>query len=407
MNFVKSITDVREIFYPLFFWIFIFVIYWSFSWFFIEPVDSFIYLIPIFVILSIYISFKFSTYKIYKPFGLNKKNTFLIPSLLGFGSVIFYWLQNINNFGRDLAEVRQEHLENANVGIQDTIYSFLFPLLIYSFIVVNFNNLKYKKTINLLVIFSCVIFIPINGGRINFLVFGTLYAAIFFFNNHEKIIKKWFLNLVKFILYFIVLSFISSLYGLVRISEDNSQVLNNLYTLQYINNDVLMGLLKLPNNIGLFIIFFINIFYDYTGGIVYYLNIFLDNFYKIDYRTYGFYNFNFLDRFETINFTKSHDDIDNLYLPYDIRHNVWASFIRDFMIDFGLIGTFLVLIILSSIMFHARKYIAQSYSAQVLFFLLFAFLIFTPFHSLFYLTRVYGITFFIALFGFFRFKLFR
>ena len=410
MNFIKAIVNIREILYPLFLWIFIFAVYWSFSWFFNEPVDIFVHLMPLFFIISVYIGYRFHTYKRYKrnkPFQLNKKINFLIPGLLGVLSTIFYCYKNIGNIGRNLAEVREEHLESHQTGIQDTIYQFFFPLLIISFIVVNFNNLKQKIIINLMVIFSCLIFIPINGGRINFLIFGSLYGAMFFFKQHDSILRNWFKNLLKYFFYFMIFAIVVSVYGILRISEDSSQIVSYLSTLQYVKNDSLMSLLQLPNNIGIFIILFITVIYDYTGGNVYYLNIFINNFHKINYRTYGFYNFNFLDRFQIIDFNKAHDDIDKLYLRYDIKQNVWATFVRDFSIDFGLFGTFLVLIIISSIMFDARKYLAKSYSAQVLFFLLFAFLLFSPFHSLFYLTRVYGITFFIALVGFFRFKYLR
>ena len=406
MNFFKAIANIREIFFPMFLWAFMFAIYWGFSWFFNEPVTPLVYLMPVFLALAIYIAYRLQGYTNYdKPFRLDKNKNFFIMALLGTLTVVFIFYKNLGNLGRDLADVREEHLENAiNGGLEDTLYSIFFPLLIISFIVVNFNNLKYKILINCFVIFSCVAFIPINGGRINFLVFGALYGAIALFKNFESIRKKKIKNLLKFVLYFIVACVLGSFYGIARTGKDNDQIVGYLYTLKYVNKDVLIALLKVPYNAGLILILFITAFYDYTGGNVYYLGIFIDNFHKIDYRTYGFYNFIFLDRFQIIDANKAHEDIDKLYLPYDIVQNVWATAIRDFAIDFGLIGTFIAIMLLCSLMFNARKYLHRSYSAQVIFFLLFAFLLFSPFHSLFFLTRVYGITLLIAIIGFLRFK---
>lgn len=406
MNFGKSIFNVREIFFPLFVWVFIFVIYWSFTWFFNEPINPVVYGIPLLFAICVYAGYLTSGY--YNPYyniiGIKKNRNYLILTLVGFSTVVLQFLVNIGNLGKNLSQIREEHQDNMQSGIQDTLYSFLFPLLIFAFIVVNFNNLKHKKAVNIFVLLSCFAFIPINGGRLNFLLFGTLYSSVYLFRNFHRLKKYYIKNLLKFLLIIFVMAILGSFYGILRTGKDNEQLVNYLSTIQHINNDTLFYLSGMPYNIGLVVIVFINTFYDYTGGTVYYLSIFIDEFHKIDYRTYGFYNFNFLDRLQIIDWLKTHDDIDKLYLNYDIKYNVWATFVRDFAIDFGIVGSFVVLILLTALMFHARKYLNQSHSAQVLFFLIFGFLLFSPFHSLFLVTRVYGITFFISLILFVRFK---
>ncbi len=406
MNFIKAIFNIREIFFPLFLWVFIFIIYWSFSWFFNQPVNPIVYLMPVFFAFSLYVSFSItSKYLVYnEPFGVKKNRNYLIPSLIGFLTVLIQFSSNLGNLGKDLSQIREGFQENFQNGFQETLFSYLFPLILFSFIVVNFNNLKNKKVINILVLLSCIAFIPINGGRVNFLVFGSVYGAIFLFKKFESIKKSYIKSLMKFLFLFILVAILGSLYGVLRTGKDNDQLVTALSKIQHINSDVLFYLSRIPYNIGIIIIVFINTFYDYTGGNVYYLSIFIDEFHKINFRTYGFYNFNFLDRLKIIDWMKTHDEIDKLYLNYDIKYNVWASFVRDFAIDFGIVGSFVVLILLGSLMFHTRKYLNQSHSAQVLFFLIFGFLLFSPFHSLFFVTRVYGITFFISLVLFVRFK---
>jgi hypothetical protein len=407
MIFFKTILNIREVLYPLLLWILIFVIFWMFSWFYNEPVDTFVYLVPLFVIVSIYLGFKFNVYDEQKNFRLKKSNFFLTTALMGFFSVIYYLIKNLKNLGKDLSEVRADHLENVKIGLQDTLYSIFFPFLIISFIVANFNNLKHKNVINIFAFLSCLIFIPINGGRVNFIVFGSLYASIYLFKNHDVIIQNRIYFFLKFLALFVFTAIIGTIYGILRVSESTDKIINYLSTLNYINENALLFLLRLPNDIGIFVVLFIAVFYDYTGANVYYLHIFLNNSHKLNYLTYGFYNFNFLDRFNTINFLKVHNDIDNLYIPYDIKQNVWSTFIRDFSVDFGLLGSFFVLTLMSSLLFYSRNYISKSYSAQVLFFLLFAFLLITPFHSLFFLSRTYAIAFFLSLIGFLKFKLFK
>lgn len=406
MNIVRSCITIREIFFPMMSWGLIFIVYWAFSWFFNEPVDLYVYIIPIAFIFCVYLGFILNNnYITYEKIKLVKRINFLALSIIGFSTVILQLYLNRTNLNLDLATVRENHQEFSQVGIHDTLYSLLFPLLLISFILVNFNDLKYKKFINIIVLISCIAFIPINGGRVNFLVFGALYMSIKFYKEFHFIKQSLASSIFKFMGLFLLVSVLSSVFGVLRTGKDSEQIINYLSTLQHIDNNVLNSLSTLPYNMGFIIILFINTFYDYTGGNVYYLDIFLKEFHKIDYRTFGFYNFNFLDRFKIINWNKTHDDIDNLYLNHDIKYNVWATFVRDFSIDFGIFGTFIVLTILSFIMFNSRKYITRSYSAQALFFIIFAFLLFSPFHSLFFLTRAYGVAFCICIILFFRFKL--
>lgn len=405
MNFLRATLTIRELFFPLIAWAMIYVTYWSFAWFFNEPVNPLVYIMPFAFILSVYFGYCINhKYISFNEIHLQKKVNFLLLALVGFSTVLFQLYLKRANLEMDLASIREQHQEFSQSGLQDTLYSLFFPLVIVSFIVVNFNNLKHKRLVNIVVLSSCIAFIPINGGRVNFLIFGSLYIAIYVHKNFYKIKANLFKNLLRFIAYFIATAIFGSVYGFIRTGNETVQLANYLSTLQHIDSQTLHSLSLLPYNIGFIIIAFINTFYDYTGGNVYYLSIFLDEFHKIEYRTFGFYNFNFLDRFHLIDWNKTHDDIDGLYINHDIKYNVWATFIRDFSIDFGVVGTFIVLVILSSIMFQARKYLHKSYSAQSLYFIIFAFLIFSPFHSLFFLTRAYGVAFIMCSLLFVRYK---
>jgi len=304
-----------------------------------------------------------------------------------------------------VATIRDERFES-NTGnvFYDTLYIFLFPLFYISFIWVNFNNLKYKRLINFLALLTCIAFVPINGGRTNFILFGVLYLGIYMVKNFEKLKKHALKSFLKFTGMFFLLVVLAVLFSVVRLGSNNDELITNFYRLQFIQNSALNWLLSIPNGVGAVLGIFIYTFYDYTGGVIYYLSIFYTNSDKISQRTYGAYNFSVFDRFVDINWIKTHDSIDNLYLNSDIEYNVWASSFRDLYVDFGFAGGFIFTFIMALIMFNARKYLYESYAAQVVFFQLLAYFLFAPFHSMFFISPFYGLTFVVSLIMFYRYK---
>ncbi|GAB3930524.1 O-antigen polymerase [Larkinella terrae] len=400
---MKNFIKIRELFFPLAAWAFIFVIYFSFTWLFNEPINVLTLFLPVIFLFFLYLGY-ITTKKSYdNPVQIKKDFNLLIFAIIGFIPVCIYFFSSIDNLGKELAEIREEHMEQASGDFKDSIYNLLFPLLIFSFIICNFNNLKYKIFVNILTILSCLAFIPINGGRINFIIFSCLYLAIYFHKNFELIKKSYLKYFGKFTLAMLVISILGAMFTIMRTGVEGDTQVNFMSKLPHINNEALNYLGG--SQFGIILIFFINTFYDYTGGCVYYLSIFTDTSDKISYLTYGFYNFNFLDRFGVINWMKVHDDIDHLYYDYDIRYNVWATSIRDLSIDFGLVGSFLFIFFMSKLMFVSKRYLDRSKSAQLVYFMAFAFFLFSPFHSMFYLTKAYGLGFILAIILLVRYKL--
>lgn len=403
LSFFK-ILKINEILFTFSSWVLIFVIYFSFSWFFDEPVTYRVYLVPIGFALAIYIGYLLNSYSSneipYEP--VQKKNYALLFSLIGFVGVVILFLMNRDNVGKDIAEIRDQHRESYKAGFADSIFTSLFPLHIIAFIIANYNNLKYKFVINIITLLSCIAFIPINGGRVFILVFGCIYATIFLMKNFEKVRQRIFVFFLRVILIFILFSFLGAAFTILRIGAESTNIFNSISQYKFVNYSAAKNLTQIPNNVGIGLVMIIFSFYDYTGGCVFYLDIFLREMDKIETWTYGLYNFNYFDKFGLIDFMKVHDSIDKLYTNYDVQYNVWAGFVRDFYADFRLTGTFIFVVILSRLMFNAKKYLSQSYSAQVLYFMTFAAFLFSPFHSLFYITRTYGLAYVIALIIFLR-----
>jgi len=206
-----------------------------------------------------------------------------------------------------------------------------------------------------LVILSCCAFIPITGGRGNFIIIGSISAGLYIFKNFEKLKRNKVKNFFKFIGLFAVGVFLGAIFSISRIGADKDVLISSFYRLQFVSNSGLKSVLSLPYGIGLTLASFIFAFYDYTGGNVYYLSIYLDNYEKIPYNTDGVYNFSVLNKFSNINWNKTHDAVDGLYLKYDIKYNVWSTSIRDFSVDFGVIGAFVFVFLLALLFFLFTK----------------------------------------------------
>lgn len=405
MNIFKSYWLVSELFLTFISWGLIIFIQLAFSWFFVEKIILLTYLLPILLLVVFYASHKSCAGYIVNNYHINLKKSINIlwPSILAFATVVFIFIDYVGNFNKELSAIREVGIESSKGSYKDALYIFIFPVLILTFIVANYNDLKHKKFINILALLSCFAFIPINGGRINFLLFGILYFAINFTKDFTNFKKNIFKNILKYIGIILLVIIIVTAYSTLRTGADNQDLVNHISKFQYINSNALTSLEKVPY--GLVLIIIIITFYDYTGSNIFHLSIFVDNFDKINYHTYGFYQFNILDIFNIINFKKTHDDIDRLYLNYDINHNVWASIFRDTIVDFGYIGSYIFLFSMGIVLFKTRKYISKSYSAQILYFLTLIFFIFSPYHSFFYVTNVYGTAYLFAIILFIRFKL--
>jgi hypothetical protein len=407
MKIVRSFLNVSELFFPMLAWLFIFIIYFSFSWFFDESLDPWVYFIPFLFLFVLYLGYYFvGGYKTYDDSVFSKRHlNLLIPAIIGFIPVVVLLINKAGNLDKELATIREEHLNEGSNDIVESIYTYLFPLLLLSFILVNFNNLKYKVIINILAILSCFAFIPINGGRVNFLIFIAVYIGLFTFKNFKKLKENIFINFLKFIGLFFVAILLGAIFSIARLGSNSEDLVTGFYRLQFVSNSGLNFLLQLPDGIGTSLATFIYTFYDYTGGCVYYYSVFFDNAEKLNYHTYGVYNFSIFIRATDVDWNKTHERIDNLYLKSDIKYNVWAGALRDFTVDFGFIGAFVAFFMLSLLLFYSRKFLDKSYSAQLVFFLLLAFFLFAPFHSLFYIDRYYQVAFVISLLLFIRHRL--
>ena len=410
MRIIKSFLSVRELFFPLISWFFIFLAFFSFSWFFNEPVNPIIYLLVLAFLLCSYLGYYFvGRYDDYSKIEIKKKLKFnvLLPAILGCIPVLIYFTSSLGNIGKNLSSIREEHFEQGVKSGIENVYILTFPIFIISFILANFNNLRYKWIINLLALFTCLAFIPINGGRTNFLIFINIYMAIYLFKNFDKLKKRPVSYFFKFCGLFLLMIIAFSIFSITRVGAENENMIANFNRLKFINSGALNNLAKIPNGVGVILAIFIYVFYDYTGGNVYYFSIFYDNADKLNAHTYGIYNFSLFERFTTISWADTHFKIDKLYLKSDIKYNVWATALRDLYVDFGFTGTFIFVFILSVLFFSSRKFLYQSYSAQSVFFLSFAFFLFAPFHSIFYITPIYGLAFIISIVLFFRFLIFK
>ncbi len=400
MNFFKACFSIRELYFTILSWVLIVIIQLTFSWFFIQEVNFITYLFPLSLIFVLYIGYLFSgKYYIFQGTTVkNNLNVFVLwSSIIAFGTVLFKFIDFIGNFSKDLSAIREERL-NYIGNYKDTLYVLLFFLLVFSFIIANFNNLKYKKIVNVLALLSCVAFIPINGGRVNFLIFGTLYICIYTFKNFEVIKKNIIKRFLFFILTILLISIVMTYFSTLRLGADNTELVNHLNSLQYINSSAVNELNKL--SYGVYLIIFISTLYDYTGSNIYHLSIFVENLDKFSHVGFGVYQFNFLIKFNIIDYDKIHDDIDSLYVKHGINHNIWATSFRETITDFGILGSYIYVFILALILFKVRKYIAFSYSAQILYFLTLSFFIFSPFHSIFYISSSYGFAYISAIFLF-------
>jgi len=406
MKLFRVFKSVGELYFVLIAWSFMMIIYFSFAWFFISTLSPITYFMPVFFLLSMYAGYLVSgRYTVYEGRTENerhRKMVLLIPALIGIIPVIIIFLAK-GNTGANISTIRETHAEGKS-GASDTIgytlLMFMYPLLLFSFILSNFNNLKYKLYINLLAIFACVCFIWIDGGRENFIIFGGLYSSIYFYKNFDTIKKNTFKFFFKLTWVFLLICVVAVLYSLLRLDKEGSVLVSHLLTLKYINSDAITSMSRL--SFGIPLIVMISTVYDYTGSNISNLDIYILNSQNINLG-YGFYQFNFLDKFGIIDREKTHDLVDAIYLKYDISYNVWATSLRDLMIDFGVTGSFIFIFVLAYIMFKARQNFKKSYFVQCLFFLLFAFFLFSPFHSLFYMSRPYCVAFIIAFCGSFKY----
>lgn len=401
----KRFSFSLELFFTLRVWLFIVIIYLSFIWLYNTSLSFWGWMMPVFFLISMYIGYALNGkyYVVTDQITVKRKINFLILSLIGLVPVLLLFLER-GSFDKNISDLRDDHFDQGvAANFKDTMLTFMFPLVIISFILVNFNNLRHKKLVNLIAVIASLLSTRINGGRDLFLVFGMLFVSIYFFKNFNKLKQKAGSYIIKGFLLFIAICIAATVFSTMRTNKENDVLLNYMMKLKYLNSSALVSLNSYKY--GFALILLIVTIYDYTGANLSHLDIYLSNVDKVD-KTFGFYQFNFLDRLHLINIKQVHDLVDSFYVNYGIYNNVWATSLRDMMIEFGLIGSFMSIVILSWLLFFAKKYIHKSYSAQVVYIMTLSFFIFSPFHSIFYINRVFAFTFAAAIFMFLRFLFF-
>ncbi|MEA5139285.1 O-antigen polymerase [Arcicella rigui] len=355
---------------------------------------SFLYKIEIsfwsscYFITAMMMVYKFLTTKLkFKLDVLNhphkaKYNLIIFLYFLGAVTCIPLLLENQSNLGKDWSEIREYHLENRSGGGGLYTINFLAsPLIFVPYIILSFSKVRAHRVIaNTVAAFISFSFIFITGGRVHFIVFGLFFLAIYLLNNRVVIFKRMVSFLIKFILFFILIVILGSLLTLARNTADTSRLMEVYLSLNNVKVDVATTLLQYEWGAIVFVM--LTQAFEYVGQCLIFFSMYFDN-YEMVPMSYGFYEFNFLDRFGIINWLDVHDKIDYIYsAKFGIFHNVWGTIFRDMIVDFGIFGSLIFLFLLLYLFRLSLKYMNTFLSAQVLYIFLFSLFLFSPFYSL-------------------------
>lgn len=330
----------------------------------------------------------------------SKKTIFLFCFILGVTSCIPLLINNTDNFNKDISDIRDQHHSFSDSGKNFffTLNFFLSPLLLIPFIYFNlYGTSVIKVTINVTFLLISLLFIFLTGGRVHFIIFGLLIFSIFLRKNEALILKHWKLYISKFLLCFMLLIIIGSTITLIRSGQESSNLLNYYYNLEHLKVGSASSISKTAFGETLLMVLVSS--YDYTVQPIINYSTFLDNHLSVP-RTYGFYQFNYLDRLQQFDFMKIHDKIDNIYyVKSGINYNVWGTAFREFVVDFGMIGSLIFFIFLVFLFKKSLKYYEIFDSSKILYAIIFSILIFSPFYSLLSI-RIFSLTFLCALLWF-------